>query len=81
MFGNAKSGMPRAQGQERRHQLVKLIETFNGEFDHLHQLAALFLGIACEQDLKIRLELEQAAKEQARSYITSGFHLLEAGLH
>jgi hypothetical protein len=75
------SGMPRAQGQERRYQLVKPIETFDCEFDHLHQLAALFFGIACEQDFKIGLELEQAAKEQARSYITNGFHVLEAGLH
>jgi len=60
---------------------MKPIETFDGEFDHLHQLAALFLDIACEPDLKIRLEREQAAKEQARSYIADGFHLLEAGLH
>jgi hypothetical protein len=73
--------MPRAQGQERTHQLVKPIETFDGEFDHLHQLAALFFGVTGEQDLKIGFELKQAAKEQTRSYITNGFHMLEAGLH
>jgi len=75
------SGMPRTQDQKCRHQLVKAIETFDGVFDYLQQLATLFFSIACEQLLKIRLELEQAAKEQSCGYIADWFHFLEAGLH
>jgi hypothetical protein len=75
------SGLPRAQGHQPWHQLVKAIETFDGAFDYLHQLAALFFSVACEQLFKFGLELEQAAKEQSRSYIADWFHLLEADLH
>jgi hypothetical protein len=75
------SGLPRAQGHHRWHQLVKAIEPFDGAFDYMHQLAALFFSVTCEQLFKFGLELEQAAKEQSRSYIADWFHLLEADLH
>jgi hypothetical protein len=59
---------------------VKPIETFDGEFDHLHSLRPVPWDRLRTRP-QDRLELEQAAKEQARSYIANRFNLLEAGLH
>src|SRR5215208_6273112 len=81
MFCNAIRGVPRTERLQRRHELVKPIETFDGKPEHLHQLATLLLEVASEEAFETWIELEQAPVEQCCCHIGDGFHLLEAGLH